>query len=214
MTSPNPRLLEARIAALEIQVKALMALNQTSASPDSTYTTPLDPDWPITAEPHDDWFPVWHVRREGEPLTGCGNVAYYIVRQIQFSEKFDHTLMRIQGSGGFWEPPLLTDMPRCSSCRVPINPVNTVELDFSQARVSSLTAPEERTRKPRVNTRRSRPAQEVRVSQPLARPGGGSSPGPSDLPPEPTLPAAFTPEAQAEVVDSINRLAKEMGLHG
>jgi hypothetical protein len=217
MTSPNPRLLEARIAALEIQVKALMALNQTSASPDSTYTTPLDPDWPITAEPHDDWFPVWHVRREGEPLTGCGNVAYYIVRQIQFSEKFDHTLMRIQGSDGFWGPPQLTEVPRCSSCCLPIDPRSPAELDFSQARVPPPTAPEAlepRARKPRVNTRRSRPAQEVRVSQSLARPGGGSSPGPSDLPPEPTLPAAFTPEAQAEVVDSINRLAKEMGLHG
>jgi hypothetical protein len=219
--------LKTRVESLEIQVKALMtvqtllgqAVQQMTQPAPTTSTPPFQPESPaertiISAEPHDNWFPVWHARREGEPLTGCGDPAYYVVRQIQFSEKFDHTLMRVQGSDGFWGPPQLTDTPRCSSCRVPVNPVNTIELDFSQARVSFPTAPEERTRKPRVNTRRSRPAQEVRVSQPLARPGGGSSPGPSDLPPEPTLPAAFTPEAQAEVVDSINRLAKEMGLHG
>lgn len=214
--SPNPVLLEARIAALEIQVKALMALNQTSASPDSTYATPRDPDWPVTAEPHDDWFPVLHVLRTDFPM-GCGEPAYYVTRKISLGEKFDPSIMRVQGSDGFWGPPDVTETPYCSGCRRTIDPRSPVELDFSYARTLPPTAPEAlepRARKPRVNTRRSRPAQEVRVSQPLARPGGSSSPGPSDLPPEPTLPAAFTPEAKSEVVNDLNQLAREMGLHG
>jgi hypothetical protein len=226
-------ILQGRVESLEIQVKALMSVNtlltgimrqaqemyQPASPPMPKMESFLRPESPaertiILAEPHDDWFPVWHVRQEGEPLTGCGDPAYYVVRKISLGEKFDPSIMRVQGSDGFWRPPDVTEVPRCSACHLPIDPRSPVELDFSYARTLPPTAPEQRTRKPRVNTRRSRPAQEVRVGQPPARPGGGSSPGPSDLPPESTLPAPFTPEARSEVVHDLNQLAREMGLHG
>jgi hypothetical protein len=237
--------LAARVEALEIQVKALLAANtlltaimqkaqemyqpaSASSPPPPTpktesYLRPrIAPEWDqkLQAEPSDTWYPVMHLFQEGESPTGCGRVAYYVTRQISLGERFDPSIMRVERPDGLWESPDVALVPQCSSCLRSIDPRSPAELDFSYARTLPPTpqeapeALEPRTRKPRVNTRRSRPAQEVRVSQPLTRPGGGSSPGPSDLPPEPTLPAAFTPEAQAEVVDSINRLAKEMGLHG
>jgi hypothetical protein len=220
--------LSARVDALEIRVEALLAANGILTgimrqAQDLYQPLPASPPTPkmesflrpeSPAESQGDWFPVLHTFREGDYPTGCGGEAYFVTRQIELGEKFDPSIMRVRGSEGFWGPPDVTEVPRCSACRIPIDPRSPVELDFSQARTLPPTTPEPRTRKPRVNTRRSRPAQEVRVSQPLARPGGDSSPGPSDLPPEPTLPAQFTPEAQAEVVDNINRLAREMGLHG
>jgi hypothetical protein len=57
-----------------------------------------------TAEPHDTGFRCGTYVEEANP-TGCGGGPIMLRRQIQFSEKFDPTIMRVQGSDGFWEPP-------------------------------------------------------------------------------------------------------------
>jgi hypothetical protein len=145
LESLTNRLLQAetRIATLEQSMLALMnrELNRPQFSPPSPSVYPAisplaersAPSYPspaVSEEPDPNWAPVFH---RAFPR-GCGKIAQYLQHKMPATAVAQRSLLRVNARDGRgWHIPDEYEQATCSTCRVPIDPHSTRDLDWSQA---------------------------------------------------------------------------------
>lgn len=229
--------LEIKVEALITAAAILRSITEPTlneAARQQWAAVPPQPPPPVLPpeSPDPSWEPILHVRNtrlEGQTPSqvhsACFQPAQYIVRKVDPNEKGDLQLLRVRGLGeAHWHAPRQGEASLCSSCFQPIQSTTAENLDWARAFLPTPEPPPQAN--PRRNnaanrTRRKRSAPEssVRVqptpgpdtaSTGVTPPQGTLVAAPESISPD-ALPKQYTPEAAADALEEISRLAKEMG---